>query len=146
MLDKVRARMKERYAAARIRETKFLMTFDIAKTNNRLLFLLSIFIALNFFDALTTLLAIHAGPTFVELNPIASGLFEHDFVGFTAALALKYIPIIPLVYAVFLPSDTKRVVALRVVKVAAFVALVAADIFYLGVVGSNSITLARYYF
>ena len=145
MLEKARARMKERYAAARIRETKFLMTFDLAKVNTRLLFLLSLFVTLNFFDALTTLLAIHAGPTFVELNPIASGLFRLDFLGFTAALALKYIPVIPLVYATFLPSDTKRVIALRVVKVSAFVALVAADIFYLGVVGSNSLNLLRFY-
>jgi len=146
MLEKTRARMKERYAAARIRETKFLMAFDVAKVNSRLLILLSVFIVLNFFDALTTLLAIHAGPSFVELNPIASGLFRMDLPGFTAALALKYIPLIPLAYAVFLPSETKRVVALRIVKVSAFIALVAANIFYIGVVGSNSLVLLRFYF
>jgi len=146
MFDKARARMRERYAQARIRETRFLMTFDIAKVNNRLLILLSVFIFLNFFDAITTLLAINAGPTFVELNPIASNLFHHDFIGFVAALGLKYIPIIPLVYATFLRSNEKHVVAIRVVKVSAFIALVAADLFYLGVVGSNSFTLARYYF
>ena len=145
MLEGTRQRMRERYAAARIRETKFLMSFNIPIMNNRLLVLLSVFVALNFFDALTTLVAINAGPTFVELNPIASGLFHLDFSGFVIALALKYFPVVPLVYAVFLPIEGIRPIPLRVVKVSAFVALVAADIFYLAVVGSNSLNLASYY-
>ena len=146
MLEGIRARMKERYAAARLRETSFLMSFDIARVNNRLLILLSLFIALNFFDAVTTLVALSLGPNFVELNPIASGLFRLDFLGFMAALGLKYIPLIPLVYVTFLPADGRRVLAIRVVKVSAFVALVAANLFYMAVVGSNSLNLARYYF
>jgi hypothetical protein len=146
MLEKTRARMRERYATARLRETKFLMSFDIVKVNTRLLILLSVFIALNFMDALTTLVAIHIGPSFVELNPIASGLFRMDFPGFIAALTLKYVPVIPLVYATFLPAEGKHAMARRTVKVSAFIALVAADLFYLAVVGSNSMNLARYYF
>ena len=145
MLERARSRMRRRYAEARLRETKFLMSFDLFKVNNRLLILLSVFIALNFLDALTTLVAISLGPSFVELNPIASGLFRLDFFGFLAALGLKYTPILPLVYATFLPTTEKRTIALRVVKVSAFVALVAADLFYLAVVGSNSLNLARYY-
>ena len=145
MLEKVRARMKERYAEARVRETKFLMSFDLSKVNGWLLILLSVFITLNFFDALTTLIALHAGPPFIELNPIASGLFREDFPGFLVALALKYVPVIPLVYVTFLHTDGNHPMALRIVKVSAFIALVAGDIFYMGVVGSNSINLARYY-
>ena len=145
MLERTRTRMRQRYAEARIRETKFLMSFDLLKVNSRLFVLLSVFIALNFLDALTTLVAINLGPSFVELNPIASGLFRLDFFGFLAALGLKYTPILPLVYATFLPATGKRMIALRVVKVSAFVALVAADLFYLAVVGSNSLNLARYY-
>ncbi len=145
MLERTRTRMRQRYAEARIRETKFLMSFDLLKVNSRLFVLLSVFIALNFLDALTTLVAINLGPSFVELNPIASGLFRLDFFGFLAALGLKYTPILPLVYATFLPATEKRMIALRVVKVSAFVALVAADLFYLAVVGSNSLNLARYY-
>ncbi|HUK79983.1 MAG TPA: DUF5658 family protein, partial [Nitrososphaerales archaeon] len=91
MLDKARNRMKERYAEARLRETKFLMSFDLRAVDSRLVVLLSVFIALNFFDAITTLVAISLGPSFVELNPIASGLFRLDFLGFIAALGLKYI-------------------------------------------------------
>ncbi len=146
MFDKTLLRMRERFLAARIRETKFLMTFDMASVNKRMVIMLSVFVTLTFFDILTTLVALHLSPAFVELNPIASGLFQRDFPGFVAALALKYIPIIPLVYAALLPADGKRVVALRVVKVAAFIALAAADIFYFAVVGSNSVTLLRYYF
>ena len=146
MLDKARSRMKERYAAARLRETKFLMSFDLFKVDNRLIVLLSIFIALNFFDAVTTLVAISLGPSFVELNPIASGLFRLDFFGFLAALGLKYAPLIPLVYVTFLPPTEKHVLAVRVFKVSAFVALVAADVFYITVVGSNSLNLLHYYY
>jgi hypothetical protein len=146
LLDKARRRMKERYAEARVRETKFVMSFDLLKVNNRLLVLLSVFIALNFFDALTTLVAISLGPNFVELNPIASGLFRLDFLGFVAALGLKYIPVVPLVYVTFLPPSEKHVLALRVVKVSGLIALVAADVFYLAVVGSNSLNLLHYYY
>jgi len=145
MLERTRTKMRQRYAEARLRETKFLMSFDLLKVNGRLLILLSVFITLNFLDALTTLVAISLGPSFVELNPIASGLFRLDFFGFLTALGLKYIPIVPLVYATFLPSTGKYSLALRVVKVSAFVALVAANLFYLAVVGSNSLNLARYY-
>ena len=138
--------MKERYAAARVRETKFLMSFDLSRIDNRLIVLLSLFIALNFFDALTTLVAISLGPSFVELNPIASGLFRLDFFGFIAALGLKYSPLVPLVYVTFLPPTQKHPLALRVVKISCFVALVAADVFYLAVVGSNSLNLLHYYY
>ena len=146
MLEKARDRMRQRYAEARLRETQFLMSFDIFKVNTRLVVLFAVFIALNFFDALTTLVAISLGPNFVELNPIASGLFRLDFTGFVAALGLKYIPMIPLAYATFLRPGEKHPLALRVVKVSAFVALVAADVFYLAVVGSNSLNLLHYYY
>ena len=146
MLEKARARMRERYAEARLRETKFLMSFDLSKVDNRLLLLLSIFIVLNFFDALSTLVAITLGPSFVELNPIASGLFRLDFVGFVAALGLKYSPMVPLAYVTFLSPNQKHPLALRVVKVSALVALVAADVFLLAVVGSNSLNLIHFYY
>ena len=146
MLEEVRNRMRERYTEARLRETKFLMSFDLHMVDSRLLVLLSVFIALNFFDAVTTLVAISLGPSFVELNPIASGLFRLDFLGFIAALGLKYIPLVPLVYVTFLPPTQKHVLAVRIVKVSAFVALVAADVFYLAVVGSNSMNLLQYYY
>jgi Domain of unknown function (DUF5658) len=132
-------------AEARLRETKFLMSFDISKLNKRLMILLSVFITLNFFDAVSTLIALHAGPEFMELNPIASGLFQHSFAGFVAAMSLKYMPMIPLAYVTFLSGDGSKGVALRIVKVSAFVALVAADIFYAFVVGSNSLNLFSYF-
>ena len=146
MVLKEKSKMRGRIAEARLRETKYLMSFEISRVNDRLMVLLSVFIALNFFDAVTTLLALNAGPTFVELNPIASGLFHKDFGGFVAALALKYMPMIPLAYATFVPDSGVHPLAIRVVKVSALVALAAADIFYVAVVGSNSLNLAHYYF
>ncbi len=121
------------------------MSFDRLKLNGRLMVLLSVFIALNCLDALTTLVAINAGPGFVELNPIAASLFHLNFLGFVAALVLKYMPIVPLAYATYVGESSSRPLAIRIVKVSAFVALVAADIFYLVVVGSNLKTLASYY-
>ncbi len=144
MFGKSRSKMRARFAEARLRETKFLMSFDIPSVNRKLLIMLSVFLALNFFDAATTLLAINAGPTFVELNPIASSLFRLDFFGFMVALTLKYIPAVPLVYATLLPGEGKTM-SLRVVKVSALIALAAADVFYVVVVGSNSLNLASFY-
>jgi len=128
-----------------MRETKFLMSFDLSKLSGRLFLLLSVFIALNFFDALTTLVALRAGPSFVEYNPIAAGLFHLDFEGFVAALVLKYMPIIPLAYATFAGQNSSHPFAFRIVKVSAFVALVAANIFLFAVVGSNIKTLVTYF-
>jgi hypothetical protein len=145
MLGSVRSRMKDRRRTVRLRETKFLMSFDVSKLNGRLMILLSIFIALNCLDALTTLVAINAGPGFVEHNPLAASLFNLHFEGFVAALALKYMPVVPLVYATYVKENPSRPLAIRIVKVSAFVALVAADIFYVAVVGSNLRTLASYY-
>lgn len=121
------------------------MSFDMTRLNRRLMVLLSVFIALNFFDALSTLVAIHSGPSFVELNPIASQLFRLSFIGFVVALGLKYAPIAPLIYATYLKDKGSRPVVFRIVKVSAFVALAAADIFYIAVVGSNITTLANFY-
>jgi hypothetical protein len=137
--------VRDGYRKARARETRFLMSFDLPRLNKRLIILLSVFITLNCLDALTTLVALKAGPPFMELNPIASGLFSHDFEGFAVALSLKYIPIVPLIYATYLKKSDEHPVAFRIVKVSAFVALAAADIFYLAVVGSNVRTLVAYY-
>ncbi len=140
-----RDRMRERYKLARARETKFLMSFNIPMLNSRLAILLSVFITLNALDVFTTLMALRAGPSFVELNPIASGLFGLSFGGFLAALALKYVPLIPLAYATYVKESVNRPVAFRIVKVSALIALAAADIFYLFVVGSNVRTLVAFY-
>jgi hypothetical protein len=106
---------------------------------------LLVFVTLNGLDVLTTLVAINAGPAFVELNPIASGLFHLSYLGFIGALALKYFPLIPLAYVTFMKESATRPVAFRVVKIAGFVALSAGVVFYVFVVGSNLWTLVNYY-
>jgi len=138
--------MRERYKEARVRETRFIMSFDVSKLNRRLFLLLGLFIVLNFLDAFTTLMAIRAGPAFMELNPIAAGLFGLNFPGFSVALTLKFLPVLPLSYVTFLKGSESHPMAFRIVKVSGFVALVAADIFLLVVVGSNVRTLLAYYY
>ncbi len=137
--------MRENYRQARQRETRFLMSFNMPRVNSYLVILLLIFVTLNGLDVLTTLVAINAGPSFVELNPIASELFHLNYIGFVGALALKYMPLIPLGYVTFLRESTGRPVAFRVVKVAALLALSAGVVFYTLVVGSNALTLMRYF-
>lgn len=146
MLENARKRMREKFNLARLRETRFLMSFEVASLNIKLAVLLLVFVGLSFLDVLSTLVAINTGPAFVELNPIASGLFGRDFPGFIAALTLKYIPLVPLGYATFAKDTGQRPLAIRVVKVSTLVALAAADVFYLVVVGSNFRTLVGYFF
>jgi hypothetical protein len=136
--------MKERMAVARARETNFLMSFDLKNLNKKLLILLSVLAALNFFDAATTLVALNAGPIFVEQNPIAAALFRLSFVGFLGALALKYVPMVPLAYATFVRIREDKGVHLRVVKVSALLALAAADVMYVFIVSSNTLNLILY--
>jgi Domain of unknown function (DUF5658) len=145
MTERTEGKTKDRLREARLRETRFLMSFNLSSVNRRLVVLLTVFIVLNFFDALTTLVALQAGPTFVEHNPIAAGLFRLDFSGFLVALALKYLPILPLAYATFIGPKEDGGLAIRIVKVSTLVALVAADLFYLFVVGSNSLNLVAFY-
>ena len=145
MLGRLRARMRERYKLARARETRYLMSFNVPTLNSRLAVLFSVFVTLNALDVFTTLLAIRAGPSFVELNPIASSLFGLSFSGFLLALMLKFAPLVPLSYATFVKESPNRPMAFRVVKVSALIALAAADIFYIFVVGSNVKTLAAFY-
>jgi len=145
LLEGLRERMRENYKVARQRETRFVMSFNIPRLNNRLVILLLVFITLNGLDVLTTLLALSAGPAFVELNPIASQLFSLSLPGFIGALALKYMPIVPLAYVTFMKERVGRPVAYRVVKIAGLVALSAGVVFYILVVGSNLVTLLGYY-
>jgi hypothetical protein len=145
MLEGLTAKMRENYRRARERETRFIMSFNLPRLNKNLVILLLVFVTLNALDVLTTLVAINAGPAFVELNPIASRLFGMSYYGFLGALALKYSPLAPLTYATFLRESTSRPLAFRMVKVAAFVALSAGVVFYLLVVGSNLRTLLNYY-
>jgi hypothetical protein len=145
MLEGMTAKIRENYRRARARETRFIMSFSLPRLNKNLVILLLVFVTLNALDVLTTLVAINAGPAFVEFNPIASRLFGMSYYGFLAALALKYSPLAPLTYVTFLRETTSRQLAFRMVKVAAFVALSAGVVFYLFVVGSNLRMLLNYY-
>jgi hypothetical protein len=139
------SKVQGRIAKARARETKFLMSFDLRRMNRWLLALLSVYIALNFLDALTTLMGIQAGPSFIEHNPIAAGLFRFDFPGFVLALGLKYLPVLPFSYGTLVSPREDGKLGIRIVKLGTLVALAAANLFYLIVVGSNSITLYSFY-
>ncbi len=137
-------RMRENYRLARQRETRYLLALNMVKVNAYLTMLLVSLVVLSFLDTATTLVALHAGPAFVERNPIAAGLF-HSFSGFTVALLMKYLPFVPLLYATYVNDSDRHPIAVRTVKLGGLVALAAAVIFYMGVDGSNIATLIAYY-
>ena len=121
------------------------MQLDVRLLNNLLWPLFIAFVCLEFLDVYSTVLAMKAGPIFLEHNPIASALFSLQFQGFLLALVFKYLPAIPLFYLVFLKDPEERhPYEVRLVKFAALAALSAADILLLYIVGINNIpTLLR---
>lgn len=128
------------FKEAEARDRKFISELNVQLLNNFLWPLYIAFICLNFLDVYSTLLAMNTGAQFRELNPIAAVLFGLQFHGFLTATAFKYLPAIPLFYIVFAKdSPNRHALEIRVVKFAALVALVAADLLLVYVVGINNI-------
>jgi hypothetical protein len=143
----IRDRLRSHYREVRERDTAWVMSLDTGRLEEKLVPMLAVLMVLNFLDILSTLVALRITPYFVELNPIASGLFYLGFGGFLMALLLKYAPILPLAYAVFTRDASGRhPMGIRMVKVIAFVVLVVTNAFYVYVVGSNFGSLLRLFF
>ncbi len=116
------------------------MQFDLSILQNFAWPLFIGFLCLNFLDVYTTTLAFNFGPLFHEENPLAAALFDRQFQGYLLALIFKYLPILPLFYLVFVQDRReKHQLQLRIVKLAAVIALAAADLFLLYVVGINNL-------
>lgn len=137
--------MRARYLAARRRETDLLMAFKIAAVDRTLVVLLVAFVALDILDIGTTMFAISIGPPFVELNPVAAVLFELEFPGIAAAVGLKLVPLALFSYLTFMKEDWGRPVYFRAFKVGGMVALAAAVILYIFLIGSNVSHLVGYF-
>jgi hypothetical protein len=116
------------------------MQFNIGALENIAWVLLIGFVCLTFLDVYVTTLAMTYGSSFHELNPLASKLFSLQYEGYLVALALKYLPLIPMFYIVF-AKDTSgnHEVQIRVIKFTAVVALAGADIFLFYVVGIHNL-------
>ncbi len=147
MSDGLRDRFRSHYQRVRERDRAWVMSISPGKLERRLVPMLAVLLILNFLDILSTLVALKATPYFIELNPVVSGLLYLGFGGFLIALLLKYVPILPLIYAVFAQDSASRhPLGIRMVKIIAFVVLVAANAFYVYVVGSNFGNLFRLFF
>jgi len=147
MSGSVRSRIRSHYQRVRERDRAWLMSLSLSKLETWSAPMLAALLVLNFVDVLSTLTALKVTPYFVELNPVVSGLLYMGFGGFLIALLLKYAPIIPLLYAVFASDRADRhPLGIRMVKVSAFVVLIAANVFYVYVVGSNLVSLLRLFF
>ncbi len=137
-------RMRERRREIRERDTRWLMSMDVKELNRTLFPLLVVLIVLNFADVVLTLEGIMAGPSFTEYNKIAAALFDKQFVGFMAALGLKYAMLVPMSFCALISDRPSRPVQIRMVKLAALVALVAANVFYAYVVGWDATNLVAF--
>jgi len=116
------------------------MQFDLATLQKFAWPLLVGFICLNFLDVYTTTLAFNFGPLFHEENPLAAALFDQRFQGYLIALLFKYLPMIPLFYIVFVQDKGgKHAMQVRMLKLAAVVALAGADVLLFYVVGINNL-------
>jgi hypothetical protein len=129
-----------RFREAEKRDRQFIGQLNVHTLNNLLWPLYVAFICLNFLDVYSTLLAMNRAESFRELNPIAAVLFGLQFPGFLTATIFKYLPAVPLFYAVFSSdSSGKHALEIRVVKFTGLVALIASDILLAYVVGINNI-------
>ena len=146
MFDKLRARMRTRYAYVKERDRRWLLGISVEKLESYARPLLVPFLLLNILDVATTLVAMQS-PAFRELNPLAATLFGLSVGGFAAAVALKCSPALVLGYIAFVrDSGDRHPIAIRVAKLSAVVVLVAGNAFYVYVVGSNLGNLLRLYF
>ena len=124
------------------RDKMWLLSLDISFIESLLLPLFVALTCLIFLDTYSTILAIGAVATFSELNPIAAALFGQGFWGFLTALILKYAPILPIFYAVFIQDKSgQHEYGIRLVKFSALIALVASNMIYLYIVVLNNIPL-----
>src|SRR3989454_2952521 len=131
-----------RFTGTRDRDRDFILGLDLKTVNNILWPLLVGFVCLEFLDVYSTLIALSQGQFFMELNPIAGTLFSMKFIGFLLALALKYLPTIPLFYLVFAGDKFEtHPYEIRLVKFVAPVSLIAADSLLLYIVALNNLPL-----
>jgi len=136
------SRLSERFRRANERDRLFIMNLNLHFLDKVLLPLFAVFLCLNFLDVYSTILALKSATAadFRELNPIASVLFSMHFNGFLIALTFKYLPAIPLFYAVFVrDSQNKHPYEIRLVRFVALVALAAADMYLGYIVAVNNI-------
>ena len=122
------------------RDKRWIMQFDVGTLQKFAWPLFVAFICLNFLDVYTTTLAFNFGPAFHEENPLAAALFDRQFQGYLLALAFKYLPVIPLFFIVFVKDKQgKHQIQIRMLKLAAVVALAGADMLLFYIVGINNL-------
>ena len=122
------SRLTEGFRRANERDRLFIMSLSLNFLDKVLGPLYAVFLCLDFLDVYSTLMAMRSSFDFRELNPIASALFSMRFEGFLIAIALKYLPAIPLFYLIYAKDpDDQHPFEIRLVRFVGLVALVAAD-------------------
>ena len=114
------------------RDKRSLLRLNLRLLNRILLGLYCLFIALSTLDVLSTLFAMDNFPGFHELNRLPASLFGTGVLGFVfATLVLKIIPAIVALYPLLLKDGPHvRPYKVRMVKLAAIIALIIVNLFY----------------
>lgn len=139
-----RRALSDHFREVRERDTRWILQFNVGRLNRWLFPLLVALISLEFADVMLTLAALSVGPPLVELNPIASALFQRQFWGFVFALGLKYIPVLLIAYCVLIGDWPTRPVRIRVLKLGVLVALIASVILSATIVTNDAFNLFAY--
>jgi len=140
------SRLTEGLRRANERDKQFIMNLNLDLLEKLLLPLFIAYLCLEFMDIYSTLLALRNSLIFHELNPIASALFSMRFDGFLLATFWKYLPGIPLFYAVFVKDpENKHPFGLRMARFVGLVSLISIDGVLLFIVGVNNIPMLLTY-
>jgi hypothetical protein len=140
LVSRLKSRLASHFREVNERDREWMMRFDLGTMQSFLWPLFVAFVCLNFLDVYTTTIAFSFGPLFHEENPIAAALFDGQFRGYLLALVFKYLPMIPLFYLVFVQDGNgEHRLQIRVVKLAALVALAGGDAFLFYIVGINNL-------
>lgn len=137
MWQEIRERFHRRYQEVTERDTKWIMGLSIGRLDGITFPLIAVFVLLNLADVVSTLIALARTPAFLELNPIASGLFQQHFAGFMVALVLKYLPLVPILYVASMHDSDTKPAQVRSLKLGVLAVLAAANIYYVAIVINN---------
>ncbi len=131
-------RIRERYRYVKKRDSELIHSVDMKKIDR--LLRISLYFLLSFFvlDVITTLTAKAMFPSFVEKNVIVAPLLGVGFAGFLFALAIKYLPILPIALILHLRHDkTQHPTAIRVIKLGGLAGILAGNFLYTMILANN---------
>ncbi len=137
---------RERIRIREERDKAWLARLNLKVLNRSIASLLAIFVFLSALDVFTTRTAMNVLPSFHEFNVLAASLFHNQVEGLLVAVVLlKAVPVVVILYALFLKEKNHHSHQVRAVKLGVSIALILFNIFYGYVVLFNNLVLLMQY-